>query len=219
MTDSDHEEANEFSGEDIEIKFEKSPEINHKCQDGVGYLWMQNIKLNWNKYCDYDAVLQLDSDCVVHSFLCPHFYRKDKKWKWWVRDWSISELAIVHKKPLAKLLGKDSLYEHMPYPGWIMERTTTEDFHRWIKEKHGCDWWQYLVDKTADDWGNEIDEPDLKGTSRGSSIYNAYGGFVESNRSKYIFIEGFNDPPPIRQHWSHGGIDEKTRTKLEDLLN
>lgn len=179
------------------------PELNHTCQDGIGYIWMQNIKLTWHKFCDFNAVLQIDSDCIVENTIHPEFYRINNKWKWLVRPWKYAELAIVHQAPLEKLMKTEALYEHMPFPGWIMERKTTEKFHTWLEATHDCVWWDYLLDKTRADWGNNVP----LGKSRGSSIYNAYGGFLELSQStEYEFIDviktNWQDLPPIKQYWS-----------------
>lgn len=226
ITDTDHNNIVEYKNIitkiPVEIHFVEAPDIEHTCQDGIGYLWMQNIKLLWHKYCEYDNVLQIDSDCVINDILTPNFYRENNHWKWFVRDWSISELAIVHKKPLTKLLGKESQYEHMPVPGWILDKETTIDFHNWIYEKYGCSWWEYLCDQTKKDWGLPINEDNIMGSSRGSSVYNAYGGFLENNKTvnKYRFIiNDLSNPPPVKQYWSWKTLDALTEDDIKNNLN
>lgn len=192
----------------INIHFVDMPEISHPCSDGIGYLWMQNIKLLWHNFCNDDAVLQIDSDCIIYNKLTPQHYIVNNKFKWWIRDWKDAEGAIVHKNPLSKLLGQESKYEHMLFNGWMMDRSTTIDFHNWLKIKHNCDWWTYLLEKTKEDWLSGI---------RGSSIYNAYGGFLESHNKQYIFIKGFIDIPPIKQYWSWGGDKNKQDININNL--
>lgn len=212
VTENDNQEINKYKdlvSIPINICFEDIPNFSHTCQDGNGYLWMQNIKLSWHKYCDFDAVLQIDSDCIITSELTPEFYIKDKKWKWWVRDWEYAELANVHKPAMTKLLKKEPKYEHMLFPGWILDRNSTINFHNWINKEHNCDWWDYLLNKTQEDWNNELEDG---GKSRGSSVYNAYGAFLEDNSQDYTFINGFFDAPPIKQFWSWGESKE-----LQDL--
>ena len=175
------------------------PELDHTCQDGIGHLWMQNIKLIWNKFCDFDSVLQIDSDCIIDNIISPKFYSINNKWKWFVRPWDYAELAVVHKDPSRKLIKIDTKYEHMPLPGWILDRQTTDNFHRWLGSVHDCTWWEYLLEKTRCDWGNDI----ILGKSRGSSVYNAYGGFLEFIESPiYEFIDvietKWQNLPPIK---------------------
>lgn len=233
ITDSDHTNINEY--QDIIKKINgyvvnvDVPIIEHSCQDGIGYLWMQNLKLNWHTFCDYDAVLQIDSDCIVSSILTPkYFISNNNKYKWFVRSWALSKHGLVHRKPLNKLLDTDSKYEHMPYNGWILNRNDTISFHKWIQSKHKCSWWEYLLNQAKKDWGKCITDYELRisgcsGRSRGSSIYNAYGGFLETQTiHDHIFVNSDEitiDDHPIAQYWSWGGLDDDTEAGMLLILS
>jgi hypothetical protein len=207
VTDTDHDEIDNLIKyiKTIPISVHKVevPKIKHTCQDGIGYLWMQNIKLMWPDFCDFDSVLHIDSDFVILSNLDKSFYEINKTWKWFVRPWSHSQRAIVHKDPTEKLIQQISCYEHMPIPGWILDKNITLSFHKWLNTTYGCSWWEYLVYNTKKDWGNTVSQ----GTSRGSSVYNAYGGFLELTKpSNYTFVDvvdnNWQNLPPIKQYWS-----------------
>jgi hypothetical protein len=215
VTDSDHEDIDKLSkivkNMSVNIHKVKVPKIKHTCQDGIGYLWMQNIKLMWSNFCDFDSVLHIDSDFVITSSLDRSFYEINKTWKWFVRPWNNAELALVHKYPTEKLMQQESYYEHMPIPGWILEKHTTLNFHKWINDKYNCTWWEYLVRNTQEDWGRAISQ----GISRGSSVYNAYGGFLELTKpSIYTFVDvvdnNWQNLPPIKQYWSWSTDKPKT---------
>jgi hypothetical protein len=232
VTDNDHKHIQEYDeiikqigGTVVHLE---APTNNHTCQDGIGYLWMQNIKLNWHEFCKYDNVLQIDSDCIIFPFMNAKYWIDGARYKWFVRDWGISKSGLVHKKPLQKLLRYNPKYEHMPYNGWILTRTDTENFHKWIADKHKCTWWNYLLNHTKDDWGKNVTDENLKlcnyrGLSRGSSIYNAYGGFLELIQSQnYHFIsitEQAQHLHPVQQYWSWGGLSGNIKEQIIILLN
>lgn len=233
VTDSDHTNIDEY--EDIIKKINgyvvhiDVPTVEHSCQDGIGYLWMQNLKLNWHTFCDYDAVLQIDSDCIVSSILTPkYFMSSNNKYKWFVRSWALSKFGLVHRKPLNKLLDTDSKYEHMPYNGWVLNRNDTISFHEWIYSKHKCSWWEYLLNQTKEDWGKSITDYELRifgcsGRSRGSSIYNAYGGFLETQTiHDHIFVNSDEiaiEYHPITQYWSWGGQNNDIKASILKILD
>lgn len=236
VTDDDHKEIYEYK--DIIKKFpvqinlvEVPKNINHRCQDGVGYIWMQNIKLNWHNYCDYDAVLQIDSDCILTNKISPDTYlTANGLWKWWIRKWEMAEHAIVHKYPLERLLQRPTEHEHMLFNGWILDRNATKGFHSWIKKAHGCDWWTYILEKANEDWGVTKDSENwlkvsgglFSGSTRGSSVYNAFGAYVEyvyeDARNTYKLLEGYIEVPPIKQFWSWGGLKEEIINEIEQCL-
>jgi len=193
------------------------PKFSHNCQDGSAYIWMQNQKLNWHNYCKYDAVLHIDSDCIITDDLdAESWYTETEdgvtKYKWWTRLWVNAGAAFIHSYPLEKLLQTKPSHEHMLFNGWILTREATEAFHTWLNETHECDWLTYLTVKTNSDWG---------GLKRGSSVYNAYGGFIQDvlKSKEYSFIEGFVDKPPIKQFWSSGGITASVREEIHYILS
>lgn len=228
VTDTDHEHIKEYSSVIKEINgkinYLEVPKIEHSCQDGIGYLWMQNTKLNWQNFCEFDTVLQIDSDCIVSSQLSPRYFILNNKYKWFVRNWGSAKYAQVHRGPLKKLFSKEIAYEHMPYNGWVLSREDTLNFHSWLSQEHNCSWWEYLLFKAKDDWGKEITDQELissgfSGKSRGSSIYNSFGGFLELSKSEnYIFIdkeESYTDDYPIVQFWSWGGISKEIELEIK----
>jgi len=221
LTDSDHNNITELKSiitkMPIEITQVPVPTgITHNCQDGVGYIWMQHQKLNWHNYCKYDAVLQIDSDSIITSnFNVNDYYTEVEddivKYKWWTRPWNLAEGAICHKEPLAKLFKLQPLSEHMLFNGWLMTRSDTTDFHKWLKNTWKCDYWHYLIVHANSDWG---------GTKRGSSIYNTYGMFIQQiKRSNiYVFIEKWKNIAPIKQFWSWGGITPEIKIEIHNIL-
>ena len=221
LTDSDHDSIDELKDivkkMPVEIVRAPVPKFSHNCQDGSGYIWMQNQKLLWHNYCKFEAVLQIDSDCVITDKLNINDYYTEiedgvVKYKWWTRFWVNAGPAFIHNFPLEKLLQVKPTHEHMLFNGWLMTREATEEFHTWLKLIHGCDWFTYLTSKANPDWG---------GLKRGSSVYNAYGGFIQDilHSQQYSFIEGFADMPPIKQYWSYGGITPAIRKEIEEFLS
>lgn len=71
----------------IDIIYEELPKNEHPCVTGIGYVWMQLIKLNWFKYTDADCVLQIDSDMMFTDKIDISYYKDDNKIKWFYRDW------------------------------------------------------------------------------------------------------------------------------------
>lgn len=229
LTDTDHynvkDHASKITTMPIRFRHLEVPQIVHNCYNGIGYLWMQSVKLNWHKFSDSDVILQIDSDCILTSTLTPEIYLSNNKYRWWVRPWSVAKLAIVHRKPLNKFLGCSSKYEHMLFNGWVLEKNTTIAFHEWVQKHHGCTWWEYLVYKTNNDWVGKITDPDIssyiRGRPRGSSVYNAFGGFLEiyEDTKKYYEITTDSDIiPPIKQYWSWGGIQKKQIAEIRNSL-
>lgn len=232
VTDDDHDRIDEYkdlinklNGNITKVKQPTS--LDHNCQDGIGYIWMQNIKLFWHKYCSFDAVLQLDSDCIVTNYLTPNYFIQYNKYKWFVRNWAMSKHAQVHREPLNKLMGTDSRYEHMPYSAWILTREDTVLFHEWFESKYHCTWLEHLLSVAKHDWGKDITDPVLRDMgirkTRGSSIYNAYGGFLELTNHKNYYMVDIDETPiwhfPICQYWSWGGLSNKHVDEIQDCLS
>ena len=231
ITDKDHQHIKEYDSiiKDIngQVTYLEVPSVDLKCQDGVGYIWMQNIKLLWHNYCDFDSVLQIDSDCVISSYLNSSYFIDNDRYKWFIRSWAMSQYAQIHRKPLSKIFLQDIKHEHMPYNGWLLTRQDTIDFHNWLNNQHHCSWWGYLTNQAQEDWGTENYDPYLRDLgvrqSRGSSVYNAYGGFIElTNSERYHLIDiDENDIKdyPIKQYWSWGELSETINNELQDFIN
>lgn len=213
-----------LNGKIVKVK-EPETNLSHNCQDGLGYIWMQNIKLLWNNYCDFDAVLQIDSDCIIEYLLTPNYFIANDKYKWFVRSWGMAEKAQIHREPLNKILGKNSRYEHMPYSVWLLTKEDTLAFHDWFKQKHGCSWWDHILNTAQQDWGKDIEDPVLRDMgikkTRGSSVYNAYGGFLELYSKNYCMIDVDEidlEPFPVKQYWSWGKLSGEIIDEIQNKL-
>lgn len=201
----------------IDIIYENLPNETHPCTIGIGYVWMQCVKLNWYKYTDANYVLQIDSDMMFTDKIDISYYRDDNKIKWFYRDWS--EVGIgqglgcgsVHRNPVNFFIKRESTRDHMPAPTWILSRKTTELFHKWVEKEWGSIW-DYFNIHSRSLWINN---------SSGTSEYNMYGNFIEFfYNDEYKFVHVNEYKVPIRQSWSWGGLKEdeiEYRKKLLEL--
>lgn len=178
---------------------------------GVGYLWQQNIKLNWIQYSDADAVLVMDSDQILTVPTTPSDFKINGKFSWFYRKWENAEYADCWKDPTTKFLKLDPKYEAMCIPIFILQRETTIAFKNFVCGLH----------KTTTIW-----DIFLKYNMPSFSEFNAFGSFVyHSNRNEYNrFVVDEIDTSKlhnrtIRTRRSWEGLSEEEKIIQDKILS
>ena len=205
----------------------------HPCSVGIGYIWAQCIKLNWDKYCESDTILQIDSDSMFTKpiNLKSAYYTSDNKMKWWVREWENADEGIVQKPATDKFMLKHAAsgvrLDYMPQQSWIFTREAIQQFRKFVEDTHGCTITHYLLEKSVPYWLGNMDYFDKtqKKTRQinnwGSceyEIFGAYLDYVNKHNYEFIMLPTSNDYLPIRQSWSWGGLKKDEIKYREELL-
>lgn len=177
---------------------------------GIGYLWQQCIKLNWHNLCDSESALLLDSDEMLCKRLTPEQLKRDGKWVWTYRPWKEAGPAQCWKQSTDHILGKNTPYEAMVTPGFVMTRTATTNLLNYIYQKHSIsNFWELVTKKKM----NKFSE------------YNIYGSFIHGVNDSDYFYNVLNDgkkyelvscmimPEHMTKNWSWGKITPEIHRK------
>lgn len=229
----------EINGKPIEVKYVKLPENKvtwpngelkpHPCPVGIGYVWAQCVKLNWDKYCSADVILQIDSDSMFTKQIdLMDSYKKNDKWKWWVRKWTNADEGIIQKPATDKFIGENARNDYMPQQSWIFTREATQDFRKFVETVHKCTIETYLLEKSVPYWLGTMPYPDPKlnavrqVNNWGSceyEIFGAYLDYINMHNYEFVLLPDSGDYLPIRQSWSWGGLSAEDKKYREELLN
>jgi len=163
---------------------------------GLGYLWQQNIKLNWFNYTDADFVIIVDSDEMFLAPFSPESFYQDDKINWWVRTWADAPTCGFHKDNTDLILGVNTEYETMACPVFSFDRETTIQFIDFLCKKHDVNTLWDIVLKYRIDHMSE---------------FNIFGNYlVINNIEKYKIrfdIGNSLNFQIVRVFWSWGGLN------------
>jgi hypothetical protein len=136
------------------------------CPHGIGFIWMQHVKLNWFTFCNFDIAALLDADAVLTSKLTPDMLMNSNGlWKWGMAAWDSASQSYKAGQDL--LLPSE--YAHVGSPLRVLTRTSTLAFHKWMRDTHAMSWWDFLITKPTYVWKQGL---------WGSQPYNAFGAFL-----------------------------------------
>ena len=136
------------------------------CPHGVGFLWMQHVKLNWFTFCNFDIAAILDADAVLTAKLTPDMLMNSNGlWKWGMAAWDSASQSYKAGQDL--LLPSE--YSHIGSPLRVLTRASTLAFHKWMRDTHATSWWDFLLTKPTYIWKQGL---------WGSQPYNAFGAFL-----------------------------------------
>jgi len=155
--------------------------------DGVGYNFQQVVKAQWYKYTDEstDAVLQLDSDCVITDMIYPHTVGINGRPLWIKRDWC-KELYAIWGDPLEQFLGHKSSHEYMFNNVFLLTLEATKGFNEFISSKHSVSTEEYFMTHVTTE-------------------YNFFGAYLDNIcMHNYYMIENIPIWIPISKYWSWG---------------
>ena len=128
------------------------------------YFRKQYLKLGWTEYTNAKSVLILCADEVFTKQITSSELKDEEgKFRWFYRNWEDSGPAIKWKEPTRDILKFEPSYEAMCLPGFVLDRETTHNFVRYLKDTH----------KVENTW-------DIFMTSNVPyfSLYNSYGSFI-----------------------------------------
>lgn len=213
----------EINGKPVEIKYVKLPENkNHPCPVGIGYVWAQCIKLNWDKYCNADVILQIDSDSMFTKHIdILEAYKSGENWKWWIRKWTDDD-GIVQKPATDKFINKDCRYDYMPQQSWIFTKEAIIGFRDFVQHTHGCTIETYLLEKSIPYWKGTMIHKKRTLQNWGSCEYEIFGAYLDYvNMHNYTFtlLPDSGDYLPIKQSWSWGGLTNEDKEYRESILD
>jgi hypothetical protein len=175
---------------------------------GIGYIWQQNIKLNWINYTDADMVIIVDSDEMFRKAVTPEHFMTNGKLNWWARKWEEAPGCECHKPNTDIILKTNTLYETMACPVFAFDRQTTIEFLKYICELHGVSsFWDIVIKYNL----NHISE------------YNVFGNYINlTSCPKYNFrfdlVNAFNHHA-ICIFWSWGGMSPEKIMEREKILS
>jgi hypothetical protein len=185
---------------------EKRPtDVEH----GLGYLWQQNIKLQWYDYSDANEVLILDSDEMLTVPTCPDSFKTDGKFHWFFRDWNDMGNGACWRKSTEEILDCRTKNSGMCITGFILNRETSIALKNHICTVHGTHTiWDIFVVKDM----------------RTASEFNIYGCFIENfNRTEYtmLYLDHANTyfNSTIKKDWSWGGLSNTMIEQRNAILN
>jgi len=209
VSDTDNLIPDEYIIPNCKIYYVPIPKITPSyVEHGIGYLWQQNIKLNWFDYTDADAVLNLDSDCMFTTITTPADFMTDGKFNWFYRDWKDAGGGICWKQSTDFLLKIDTKYDSMLCHPFILQRNTSLSLKKYLCSIHNSDTiWNIFV----------------KYNMKTASEFNLFGSYI-----KYIDSNEYNQiHNPVNQYhnrtihvsWSWGGLKDEEIQLREQLLS
>jgi FkbM family methyltransferase len=193
----------------VKVFYSSLPKPPSEITQPVGYIWQQIIKLQWMDYSDADNVLIMDSDEMFSEPTTPNDFKDlEGKWRWFYRDWKFAGDAICWKQPTTVFLDEAPLYEAMCVHGFIFNRYVTSNLLDYVKRIHGINMLWELFDKKK---------------LTNLSEFNAFGSFI-FNHDSIFYSKYINNDTQFMNHrlfvsWSHGGITNEIKAKMEAILN
>jgi hypothetical protein len=207
ISDNDgHKIPNEYLIPHCEVFYVDIPQKQPTyVEHGIGYLWQQNIKLNWIEYSDADSVLVIDSDEIVTQAITPDSFKKNNKFVWNYKLWSEAGNTIRWKESTDFLIKMNTEYDAMVISGFVFQRDTTIALKIYLCSIHD----------TTNIWDIFV-----KYNMKTASEFNIFGSFIrEFNRCEYTAITDYSIENcinfSIRKYWSWGGLSKEE----EDIRN
>lgn len=171
-----------------------------------GYLMQQVAKLNAYLYTDTDLILFTDSDVVFTRPFKPECFviRGNPEIKM-TKYTSLPE-KVPWKKITERCLGINVEYEYMRRQPLVYKTESLRHFANWFLQTKGISLETYIMSRPY----------------REFSEYNALGAWCHVfEPACYEFSDTETVPPSVdycKQFWSWGGISEKTRQEIEEIL-
>jgi hypothetical protein len=169
---------------------------------GDGYYWQMLVKLNAHQFTDADAIMYLDSDCVItRPFDASEMFEDDGRLKLLTRTWIEAGEGVVWKDPADKALGWDTAADTMCRHPMAYHRSTLIALRDHIEALHGKSLEDYVLSQ-----------------KRFIEFVTAGNYAMEKEPDKYHVVGSGDYPNPVLQHWSWGGLTPEIRTELEKIL-
>ena len=169
-----------------------------------GYLWQQAVKMNADSMCSSDFILFVDSDCCFTRQVTPDMFFMDRKPISFKTSYVSLGDAVHWKPPTEKALGFKCDWETMRRFPLVYPRHTLAGLRAHIADQHKMSFNDYVI------------------YSGGFSEFNALGSFILDKLPDALhWIDTERDDMPatvLVQHWSHGGLTDEIKARLEAIL-
>jgi hypothetical protein len=173
-----------------------------------GYLWQQAVKLRADAYTDADEILFMDSDCIFTEQVSPETFKRGDKVLWMMTPWSevTDQNAREQWLPsMTRFLGHVPAYEFMRRHPFLFPRWLFDELRKFCDFMHGMDLDKYIMNSGA------------------FSEFNSAGGYAFSaHNDKFVWMDTSKEASPpvvVMQHWSHGGLDDAAKGKMDLALD
>ena len=169
-----------------------------------GYLSQQVAKLNWHRYTDADAVMMLDSDTILSRAVKPSDFFRNGQPVWYYGKWDLHG-GKKWRPGSEVVVGRDVEFSFMREHPFFLTRQATKAFHSHVERRFGQDIeWVYF---------NESIPAVI-------SEFECFGAFLGTvDPCGYALEEIFVPRNFVVQHWSWGGLDQKTELSLKLLVD
>lgn len=203
-------------GDGLVIPLGLQGRLNIKCgaDSQPGYLWQQVVKLDADAATDADFILYMDSDCIFTRDVTPEDFIKDGKpvWGYAKADAIRDDQRKTWFPVMEKFLRKTPEAEFMRRHPFCVHRSMLQDVRQYCRYAHGTELSAYIMAQAKP--GNPL--------HLGFSEWNCLGFFLhEFHRDKVHWVEQGSAewaPECVHQEWSHGGLTNEIRAKLEAML-
>ncbi len=173
-----------------------------------GYWWQMGMKLNWIEFTDADAVIILDSDCIINGPLDVGLWFSDGAPAWVSHSWKYSQIGYIWKPSVDYFMGLETEFSHMCRNGFILTREATLGFHDFMMQEFQQTPLQYVSDVT-----HPVPPEEYEMFGAYLRYYRRHGyRFVDSSVARQLH------PLPMVQFWSWGGVSEEIEAKIEEFL-
>jgi hypothetical protein len=177
-----------------------------------GYLWQQSVKLHADQHTDADFIIFADSDCVFTKPVTPADFIRDGKPVWVMKP--MSEAREDERKAWApvieKFMGHYPERHMMVRHPFIVPRSVLPEMRQFCKYRHGVELSDYIMAQAVP--GQPL--------ALTFSEWQCLGAFAfEHQHDKFTWVhEKDAGEPCVHQEWSHGGLTDAIRAKLEQIL-
>lgn len=173
-----------------------------------GYCWQMGLKLSWTDYTDADAVLILDSDCIVTGYADVEECCFRGGPIWYYRPWELVGKSVAWKSSVDYFLGIDTPHAHMCRNGFFLTREATLAFQDFMMKEFNQRPLEYVMDSSRIFPACE---------------YEMFGGYLHYvQRHGYIMkdvAQCDREIWPFKQYWSRAGISDIVRDELQKLIS
>lgn len=165
-------------------------------EKGNGYMYQQVVKLKAFNYCNAEAILYVDSDCVFIKPSSPKDFMHDGRPMLLRTKYDKPGMPLFYQKSTEKATGFKSEWEYMRRHPMMHLREVLMSFP---------DMEQYVLSPENIQF----------------SEFNYIGQMIEKHHAeKYVLTDtDFYLPEKrLEQFWSHGGMTEQTKQLIEEYL-
>lgn len=194
-----------------------------------GYLKQMVIKCDCYKDVTTDYILIMDCDVIIKDFFkIESFLNKDGKINWFYLNkneyncndsqWSVWEKSIMNM--VNENMDRFYMYNSFPF---LFKKETLKNADDKFSSMHNITYNEFCK-KKLNELGVSIDDP-ITGTNgqfvKMASIFEEFeylGWYSYNHTNDYNFIEGPSKLDIRCQFWSHGGLTDEIREKIEEIL-